>query len=211
MVNASLSEDFSTFLDNIQWSEKEINIRAYANAANIRSVLGSVEGRHSKSKGTLLLFTNKDKYTYVYTKPAETFECQLNPHVSKRETTEQNFLYVLCRHARTATAALNLISKQLTKLDTNPSAISSSISDSILFASTVEPPSLDINNTLETKNSSQIPPSSVSTCLNIDLSNLQTTTNLNAGKYRDRKRPHTDEKGDDGNKHERQNIAEGKA
>jgi hypothetical protein len=126
-MNSAL-DGFSKFLENIHWSGAEINIRAYANKTTVKDVTAMFSEHHQNvtnknpDGGTLFLYTNTDKFTYAYSKVDQKFKLRLNPHASRRETTEQNFMYVLCQHSRAATAALGLISEQLTKLVDAPAA-----------------------------------------------------------------------------------------
>ena len=123
----SPSDDFSEFLKDICWSGAEIDIRAYANEASAKHMKETFSKYHgsaikkniteqSPHGGTFYLYTNTDKYTYAYDKVKEGFQLRLNPRASRREPTEQNFIYVLCHHSRAATAALGLIGKQLRTL-----------------------------------------------------------------------------------------------
>ena len=141
----STSEDFAEFLQNIRWSGAEINIRAYANEAKAKHVKDIFSGYHkhvtkkNPDGGTLYLYTNTDKFTYAYSKVDQKFKLRLNPRASRLEKMEENFIYVLCRHSRAATAALSLISEQLTKLVGAPVAALDSC-QSLAFAALLEPP-----------------------------------------------------------------------
>ena len=138
----STSEDFGEFLQKIRWSGAEINIRVYANEAVAKDVENIFNEHHeSVTKenpygGTLFVYTNTDKFTYAYSKFDQKFQLRLNPRASRRETTEQNFIYVLCQHSRAATAALNLISEQLTKL-VDALALDSAICKSAVVGSNI--------------------------------------------------------------------------
>jgi adenosine deaminase len=119
----SQSEDPLMFLDEILWSGKEINIRAYVTQIDIEETKRSFNTRTTSDKtdaqygkGTLRIFTNTKKYVFSYSKLDGNIIYQVNPNPSRREKTEENFLYVLCQHASAATAALHLISEQLSKL-----------------------------------------------------------------------------------------------
>ena len=74
----------------------------------------------------------------------------MNPHASKRETTDENFIYVLCHRARAVTAALNLISELVTKL-VNTSSIHLLSIDTSPSENTIEPPLFTTNYALETE------------------------------------------------------------
>jgi hypothetical protein len=61
----SPSEDVLNFLENISWPGKEINIRAYTTAVDIKNTMNAFETRglviptiKNPNKSTLLLFTN---------------------------------------------------------------------------------------------------------------------------------------------------------
>lgn len=71
-------------------------------------------------KGTLHIFTNTKKYVFAYESVGNIL-CAVNPTPSRRDKTEENFLYVLCHHASAATAAVHLVSEQLSKLSTKSS------------------------------------------------------------------------------------------
>ena len=58
---------------------------------------------------TLYLYTNTNVYTYERSKFEKNFTLKINPHPSKRDTTKQGFLYVLCPRASAATSALHLL------------------------------------------------------------------------------------------------------
>ncbi|CAF1139443.1 unnamed protein product [Rotaria sordida] len=115
----SQSDEPLKFLENICWLDGEINIRAYATKMDVNRIKDAFYSQISNAtgaesdKGTLYLFTNTHKYTYAYSKLDEKITFRLNPAPSKRELTDENFLYVLCHHAGAATAAVYLISEQL--------------------------------------------------------------------------------------------------
>lgn len=158
-------EDFEKLLKDVKWSGKEINIYAYINEAKIKQTLDTFkkwykEHSHEKSrKGTLLLFANTYKYTYAYRKLGKRFKLQLNPHASKRQITkeqDENFLYVLCHHARAVTAALNLISKRISKFAKGTLPSPSHVDKSILLASKPDPYLPDTDKNSETNASAPI-------------------------------------------------------
>ena len=182
----SNSKDFEQLLNGVQWSGKEINIYAYVNEANIKDTLKAYRKWHKERsneksrKGTLLLFTNTNKYTYGYSKLGKRFKLQLNPNATKRQATEdENFLYVLCHHARAVTAALNLISKKISKFAKGTLSIPSKMDDSILLASKNEVHPPDTKKKSETESSSPIEPERVPELLTIELPGDQTPQDVN--------------------------------
>ena len=120
-------EESLKFLEEIAWSSEEINIRAYATEIDYEKAKSGFETwvaanktKLESAKGTLHLFTNTNKYTYAYSVSNGTITFRLNPAASKREKKEENFIYILCEHASAATAAVYIISEQLSEFTRNP-------------------------------------------------------------------------------------------
>ena len=118
----SASENFTELFRDDDWSGNEINIRVYANEANVKEIENlfsdyyELANNKHPARSTLFLYTNMDKYNCTYSQVDPYFQLQWNPRASRRERTEQNFIYVLSQHGRAATAALGFISEQLTRL-----------------------------------------------------------------------------------------------
>jgi hypothetical protein len=72
---------------------------------------------------SLFIYTNNDKNKYNYQKPRcqSSFEIKVNPSPSKRDKTEESFLYALCEHASAATAALHCISNHISRASSTTS------------------------------------------------------------------------------------------
>ena len=125
---SSQTENPVKFLDEILWLGREINIRAYVDEMDIEKTKTNFEQQIREStdaksgKGTLRIFTNTKKYAFSYSKEGNIIY-QVNPNPSRRDKTEENFIYILCHHASAATAALHLMSEQLSEFH-NESATS---------------------------------------------------------------------------------------
>ena len=117
----SQDEDSLKFLDEMEWIETENNICAYIPEVDLEKTKqkfhDSIENASGAklSNGTLRIFTNTKKYVFSYSKMGNIIY-RVNPNPSKRDDKEENFIFVLCDYASAATAAVHLLSEQLSKL-----------------------------------------------------------------------------------------------
>lgn len=111
------------FLEFLQmFRKRKVEIRAFAQEMNIEEIVKAintqVNDKHNADmyKDVIVtIYANPNKNKYMYKTIHHRFKLQVNPKPLKRDYNNENFLYVLCPHASVATAAVHLISEQLSE------------------------------------------------------------------------------------------------
>jgi hypothetical protein len=125
------------FIDFLQkFHGKKAWIRAFAQGMDIEKTVEAINRQVDNENYTgvyenviVTIYTNPNKHKYTYRTINHRFKLQVNPKPSKRDYTNENFLYVLCPHASAATVAVHLISEQIFETHVYPPTTSSENND----------------------------------------------------------------------------------